>query len=313
MTFNIPERYLLAINILLGALLIPYIAARTVSEIIKFHYAADVISASNANGGAAAAGDMTATQARAAYNIIAQRDIFNLEAATAAPAPVVKEDLNITLLGTSHLTGGGPAFVVVEDQSGVQQLYRLGDTIPDVGRVVRIEVNRAILVHDGHRVAIEIPSNRLGQSGSEGATGGRPGIWRRGRRPPFIRRPPVRPAPPPAKANGVSKLAPNKYAIQRSTIQHNMKNMSQLFTEVRALPVLKNGQSNGFRLSEIEPGSIFEDIGLQNGDVLTEVSGQKIGNPAHAMQMLSTLPSRSAVTLNVLRDGAPIQLTYTIR
>ena len=43
MTFNIPERYLFAINILLAALVIPYFAARAVSEIIKLDYAANVV------------------------------------------------------------------------------------------------------------------------------------------------------------------------------------------------------------------------------------------------------------------------------
>ena len=83
-------------------------------------------------------------------------------------------------------------------------------------------------------------------------------------------------------------------------------------TELRALPVLQNGTSNGFRLSEIQPGSIFEQIGLQDGDVLTAVSGQQLNDPARAMQMLSTLQTRSDVTLNVLRNGAPVQLSYTI-
>jgi general secretion pathway protein C len=88
--------------------------------------------------------------------------------------------------------------------------------------------------------------------------------------------------------------------------------MSQLFTQIRAVPNLHNGTSDGFRLSEIVPGSIFQQMGLQDGDVLTGVSGQPIGNPARAMQMLSTLQSRSNITLNVLRNGAPVQISYTI-
>jgi cellobiose-specific phosphotransferase system component IIC len=43
MVFNINERYLFAINLLLAALLIPYFAARTVSAMIKLHYAANVV------------------------------------------------------------------------------------------------------------------------------------------------------------------------------------------------------------------------------------------------------------------------------
>jgi type II secretion system protein C len=311
MAFNIPERYLLAINLLLAALVIPYFAARSVSAMIKLHYASVVAQplASGASGSATG----TAVRPRAAYNIIKQRDVFNLAPATEVSAPVENEALNITLLGTSHLTGGAHEFAIVEDQAGDQQLYRLGETIPNVGRLVQIGKNRAIIVHNGHRVAIEIPKDSLGQSGAdEDEDTPRPMVRPRGLRSPFIRNPMIRFGRPAAKAGGVHKLGPRKYLVERSTINTDMQNMPLLLTEIRALPVLQNGTSNGFRLSEIQPGSLFDQIGLQDGDVLTAVSGQPVSDPGRALQMLSTLPTRSAVTLNVLRNGAPIQLSYTI-
>src|ERR1700680_2140603 len=164
MTFNIPERYLLAINILLAALVIPYFAARTVSEMIKLHYAANVVTQPLASGATSAPTNLNVSQPRAAYDVIKERDVFNLAPATEVSAPVETEDLKITLLGTSHLTGGTPDFAIIEDQAGSQQLYRLGETIPDVGRLVQIGKNRAIIERNGHRVAIEIPKNGLGQS-----------------------------------------------------------------------------------------------------------------------------------------------------
>ena len=301
MTFNIPERYLFVINILLAALVIPYFAARAVSEIIKLDYAANVVTQPLASVAPSSPTDFSASRPRAAYKIIEGRDVFNLAPAPAASVPVENEDLKIKLLGTSHLTGGAPDFAIVEDQAGSQQLYRLGETIPNVGRLVQIGKNRAIIEHNGHRVAIEIPKNSL-DGDDEG--GRRPRMRPHGLR--------SRPGRLTAKADGVRKLAPNKYAVERSTINSSMQNMSQLLTEIRALPVLQNGTANGFRLSEIQPGSIFEQIGLQDGDVLTAVSGQQLNDPARAMQMLSTLQTRSDVTLNVLRNGAPVQLSYTI-
>jgi type II secretion system protein C len=315
MTFNIPERYLLAINILLAALVIPYFAARTVSAMIKLHYAANVVTQPVASGAPPASSvDFGATRPRMAYNVIKERDVFNLAPAPAeAPPPVETEDLKITLLGISHLTGDVPAFVIVEDQSGDQQLYRLNEMIPNVGKVVQIGKNRAIILHDGHRVQLEIPRGDLDQTGGDDEDIERP-VRRmpHSYRSPFIRNPMLRRGRPAAKADGVRKLAPNRYAIQRATIDGNMKNMSQLLTEIRALPVLQNGATNGFQLSEIQPGSIFQEIGLQDGDVLTAVSGQQLNDPARALQMLSTLPNRNAVTINVLRNGAPMQLNYTI-
>jgi type II secretion system protein C len=313
MVFNISERYLFAINLLLAALVIPYFAARTVSAMIKLHYAASVVTQPLTSNPSGSSLEGNAERPRAAYNIIKQRDVFNLAPVPEVAAPVVNEDLNITLLGTSHLTGGAREFAIIEDQAGDQQLYRLGATIPNVGRLVQIGKNRAVILHNGHRVAIEIPKNSLGDSGNtDDAEVPRPAIRPHGPRAPFIRNPMIRFGRPAAKAGGVHKLGPRKYLVERSTINSDMQNMPQLLTEIRALPVFQNGASTGFQLSEIQPGSLFDQIGLQNGDVLTTVSGQPVSNPARALQMLSTLSTRSAVTLNVLRNGAPIQFSYTI-
>lgn len=313
MVFNINERYLFAINLLLAALLIPYFAARTVSAMIKLHYAANVVTQPLASAAPGVETGAIASRPRTAYNIIKERDVFNLAPATEVAAPPVeKEELNVTLLGTSHLSRGAREFAIIEDQAGSQQLYRLGETIPNVGRLVQVGKNRAIVEHNGHRVALEIPKDSLGQSGDDEEEATRPAVRAHGLRSPFIRNPMIRPGRPAAKAGGVRKVGPNKYLVERSTITNDMTNMSQLLTQVRALPVIENGTSNGFRLSEIQPGSLFEQIGLQDGDVLTAVSGQQLNDPARALQLLSTLQTRSAVTLNVLRNGAPVQFSYTI-
>jgi general secretion pathway protein C len=310
MTFNFSERYILAVNILLAALVIPYFAARSVSDMIKMHYASSVVPAAT-DGSARSAGALGGARPRGVYNTIVQRDVFNLTSAPVEVAPVETEDLKITLLGTSHLTGGGGAFAIFEDQAGSQQLYRQGEAIPGVGKLVQVGKNRVIIDRNGHRVAVEIPKDDVGQPADD--QGGLPErLRRRGLRPPFIRNPMIRPARPAAKAGGIRKVAPNQYAIDRATVDSNVQNMASLFSQIRAVPDLQNGASDGFRLSEIQPGSIFQQMGLQDGDVLTQVSGQPIGNPARAMQMLSTLQSRSNITLNVLRNGTPVQISYTI-
>src|ERR1700722_7263261 len=113
MVFNISERYLFAINLLLAALVIPYFAARTVSAMIKLHYAASVVTQPLTSNPSGSSLEGNAERPRAAYNIIKQRDVFNLAPAPEVPAPVVNEDLNITLLGTSHLTGGAREFAII--------------------------------------------------------------------------------------------------------------------------------------------------------------------------------------------------------
>jgi len=97
----------------------------------------------------------TGPSTRADYDAIVKRDIFNEVPQESGPAPVVVEDLHLKLIGTS-LVSKSKAYAIVADQSGDQSLYRVGDDIPGVGRLVSVETNRAIIDHGGHRVAIEI-------------------------------------------------------------------------------------------------------------------------------------------------------------
>ena len=110
------------------------------------------------------------------------------------------------------------------------------------------------------------------------------------------------------------EIDPNRYVLDRSTLNNNLSNMAALFTQVRAIPNLgADGQSNGFKLSEIQPDSLFQQIGLRDGDVLTGVSGQSVSDPAKAMELLTTLRNQSSISLTVIRGGQPVQLQYNIR
>jgi general secretion pathway protein C len=116
-----------------------------------------------------------------------------------------------------------------------------------------------------------------------------------------------------ARQSGVREILPNRYVLDRSTVDNNLNNMASLFTQVRAIPNLgPDGQSHGFKLSEIQPDSIFQQIGLRDGDVLTGVGGQSVGDPAKAMQLLATLRNQNSISLTVMRDGQPVQLQYNI-
>jgi general secretion pathway protein C len=102
--------------------------------------------------------------------------------------------------------------------------------------------------------------------------------------------------------------------VDRSTVNNNLSNMAALFTEIRAVPNLgADGASHGFKLSEIQPDSIFQQIGLRDGDILTGVGGESVGDPAKAIQLLNGLRSQSSISLTVMRGGQPVQFQYNIR
>jgi len=84
-----------------------------------------------------------------------------------------------------------------------------------------------------------------------------------------------------------------------------------LYPGPRHFPTLaRTANPTAFKLSEIQPDSIFQQIGLRDGDVLTGVGGQSVGDPAKAMQLLATLRNQNSISLTVMRDGQPVQLQY---
>jgi type II secretion system protein C len=205
--------------------------------------------------------------------------------------------------------GNHQGYAIIESPDGDENLYRLGDTIPNVGRLMEIGRDRIIVLHNGRQVAITIPN----EDGGEQPVAPQP--FRGPIRRPFINNPMLRRRHMMGAVpdGGVRRLAGNRYLLKRSVVDSNLQNMARLFTEIRAIPRIQNGASSGFQLSEIQPGSIFQQIGLQDGDVLTAAQGQPVNDPLKAMQLLQTLRDQSSVTLNVIRGGTPIQLHYSIQ
>jgi general secretion pathway protein C len=302
MTLRFSERYVMALNLLLIAVA-AYFLALSVNDIVLARISSGAPPRIPSLG--AASRNASGAHPRSYYDAISRRDIFNLEPAPEAPT-VAAANLHIRLVGTSSLTLSQP-FIIVEDQTNHEQsLYRLGDEIPDTGKLVGVYKDHAVILSQGKRIRLDMPAD-------QNALPVQPfphpfGLHSRPR--------PFRGPVPGGRIgrNNVREIRPHDYVLDRSTVDNNLNNMASLFTQMRAIPNLgPDGRSNGFRLSEIQPDSIFQQIGLRDGDVLTGVSGQSISDPAKAIQVLSSLRNQNSINVTVLRAGQPLQLQYNIR
>ncbi len=298
--FDLPERYLTWLNRLIGVLIIPTLLALCASDAIKLHYASTVLPAATESSHVPRP-RLAGLHPRQFYEVIVHRDIFNPtpipESESAAAAD---EHLDVTLVGTSQVTLGKPDAII--ENAGDQTVYRVGDMVPGAGQLLSVGRDRVVILHDGRRVALELPKS--------GLTPGPPLTPRPGQ----LRRYPRGPQSlAKAPAHGVHRIGPNRYVLDRATVDSNLKNMAPLFTEIRATPQIQNGVANGFLLTEIQPNSIFQQLGLQDGDVLQTVNGQSVGDPAKAFTLLQSLQDQGVITLNVMRNGTPQQVSYRIR
>jgi len=234
-----------------------------------------------------------------AYAVVYTRDLFN---STKAPATTEGATLvattssaNIRLLGTATRVQDR-AFAIVENQTTRSQgLYREGDLIAPGILLVQVGWDRITIERDGKRETLLLPKDTPVTPGQS----------------------PIVPVSTPANTNtqeGVRQVTQDSFRIDRREVDHALNNLSELFTQVRAVPYSqKEGVVQGFRLFQIKPDSLIERIGLKNGDVIQRVNGVEISDPSTAFQLLQDLQGHSQIRVDVLRNQQPTSLSYEIR
>ena len=333
MQLRFSQIHVTILNFVLVAVL-ALVSAMTVRDFIARRVTDEPDTASNM---ASARRNTNVAKTRAYYEAIVKRDIFNETPQEAAPAAPVEADLTIKLIGTSLLSKSKP-YIIVEDPTGNESLYQVGQDIPDAGKLVAVEVNRAIIDRGGgHRVAIEIPTSDLpvvppsqlgvGAIPRSPFMKGLPAAIRRRMR--NLRAGHATGADNDSDDNDdnddsddnnnsssnlqLKKLGPGKFEVSRAEVQQTMENPSQFFSQMRAMPHFVNGRTDGFSISQVAPGSVFAQLGLQDGDLLTSIDGQPVTNPMQAMGLIQAVKTSSAIDLVVNRGGTPTSVHLDLR
>jgi general secretion pathway protein C len=87
----------------------------------------------------------------------------------------------------------------------------------------------------------------------------------------------------------------------------------RILAETTLLPVSDEGQVVGFTLARLPEGSLLSDIGLQPGDVLTEINGTAIDSLATLAGLYTRQRGESEIRAQVLRGGSAQSLTLRLR
>jgi general secretion pathway protein C len=292
------------------------VSAMCVRDIIERSVSNDADAPSSTS---AARKTVNGVRTRAYYDAIVKRDIFNETPQESGPAPVVEADLNLKLIGTSLMSKSKP-YAIIEDPTGTESLYQVDEDIPNAGKLVGVEVNRAIIDRGGHRVAIEIPRADMPEAPPSQLGGVLKG--------PMLRGIPSnrnrahrfgRPAPGDSEDSDdnsklqLRKLGPGKFEVSRAEVQQTMENPAEFFSQMRAMPHFVNGKTDGFSISQVAPGSVFDQLGLQNGDMVTSIDGQPVTNPMQAMGLMQAMKTQSAIDLTVNRGGQPTSVHLDLR
>jgi general secretion pathway protein C len=120
-------------------------------------------------------------------------------------------------------------------------------------------------------------------------------------------------SPPPDGDIRVNRLADNRFSIDEAGVAQLAGNINQFMTQVRLIPFFEGNKSAGYRIAAIRPGTTFERLGFQGGDVLQQVNGLDVSSPEKLYTIFQNLKDQKTVSVNILRQGQKSTLTYEIR
>lgn len=111
----------------------------------------------------------------------------------------------------------------------------------------------------------------------------------------------------------IEKVASNRWSFSRSEFTSVISNPSQLLAQVKVTPYLETGQVRGFRLDDVQKGSLAESLGVRDGDIIRGVEGQRLDGVERAIEIYKEVKDRPIISVEVERGGRPITLTYEIK
>ena len=120
---------------------------------------------------------------------------------------------------------------------------------------------------------------------------------------------------PGKSSNEIVKVGENNFALKRADLLKYTNDLPSILMQARAVPnrVPGTGEINGFRLLDMQPGSVYEQLGLQRMDVIQSVNGTLVDSPAKAMELYQALKTESKIALTIERNGKKETLNFNIQ
>lgn len=230
------------------------------------------------------------------YNEILSRNLFNEkglipetdEFNNGFDGPPVKSSLPLNLLGVIVVQDELKSIASVEDKGANQVLaVRVNELITPEALVQKIESNKVIFYNknSGKKEFIAFAENIIAPS--------------------------VRPKS--SAGTGIQKASETNYQIERAEVDKTLANLNEVLTQARCVPNFENGRASGYRCFQIVPNSIYDKLGMKDGDVICGINGQTINDPGKAFEIFGQLRTMSSVELCLKRGNQVMNMHYDLR
>ncbi len=116
------------------------------------------------------------------------------------------------------------------------------------------------------------------------------------------------PTAPPSADPGVRE-------IDRATILSAAQTLPSVLSSARIVPFYRRGLQAGFLFLDIREHSLFETLGLHDGDIVTHVNGRQLNRPLSREDLEGLLGGQAQPVVRILvdRNSSTVSLTCRIR
>jgi general secretion pathway protein C len=202
----------------------------------------------------------------------------------ATPVDAPDTRLKLVLRGALASDDKQHARAIIADPRGQEEQYSIGDTLPGNAELSEVYPDRVILMRNGRYETLRLPQDNKPGAGNSAAS------FSAGRQP----------AVSPAQ-----RLQNMRQQLQKSP--------KSLYGLVRATPQKgEDGNIVGYVLAPGRDPELFEQVGLEEGDVVVQVNDIKLDNPANSARALKSVQSGESVSVTVLRGGEEQVLTLNL-
>ena len=215
------------------------------------------------------------------FRVLAKKNLFGTLTTSAQPVQEVvtpKENKQLGLIGTFLTDNEAPYAIIENKKDGEQDVFEKNDSVFEAAKLVEIASDHVKIDRNGEIeiLSIEDGSTDSGTSGGESSGSG------------------------------------DTIQVDSAELDNALSNLPVLLTQARAVPYFKDGASIGLRLFAIRPGSLFEKIGLKNGDILKSINGSSLADITQAIKLFEKLKEEKRIGLVLERNREEQSLTYVI-
>ena len=225
-----------------------------------------------------------------AYRVIPERNLFGTTTKAVADkqtAAAPQQDIALLFDVKGTVAGEGKyGFAIIEEKgTRKQRLVKAGDVVAGA-KVIRIKRNAVDVLVEGQERTLKMAE---------------------------MKEAPILPLPPEAAAPTGLPPLPGTLILNRSELQDAMQDMGSMLSQAQIRPYFNAGVPDGFIVTSIRPGSLYQKMGIANGDIIQEVNRRAIRTADDLSGLLNILKASNDLSLVVKRGGNPTTMNYQFR